>query len=107
MKLKTYLTQNNLTEAEFGEKAGLSQAAVNRYCAGKRIPDKDAMPAIIAATGGAVQPNDFFDIAPSIAQHEPALKKTRSAQPTRNSNASPASSAKSLKGLKKTNEARL
>lgn len=67
MKLRTYLDETGLTEAQFADQVGLSQAAINRYCAGLRTPDKDAMPAIIKGTEGKVQPNDFFD----IAEHSP------------------------------------
>lgn len=67
MKLREYLKSNDLTEAQFADRVGLSQAAINRYCAGRRIPDKDAMPAIIKGTSGDVQPNDFFAEAASGA----------------------------------------
>ena len=61
MKLADYLSQNKLSEAEFAEQIGVSQAAVNRYKRG-RTPSPEQMREIIAKTGGAVQPNDFFDM---------------------------------------------
>lgn len=66
MTLLEYLKVKGLTEAQFAERVNLSQSAINRYCRGLRLPDKDAMPAIINGTDGAVQPNDFF------AEHLPA-----------------------------------
>lgn len=59
MQLVDYRTKHNLTQAEFGERAGLSQAAVARYEAGKRQPQRDEMARIYAATNGEVTANDF------------------------------------------------
>jgi transcriptional regulator with XRE-family HTH domain len=59
MQLSDYLKSKNLTEAEFGELIGKSQAAINRYCSGKRMPGRDTLAQIAAVTKGRVQPNDF------------------------------------------------
>lgn len=64
MKLADYLKSNDLTEKDFGDLIGKSQAAVNRYCQGERIPGKDVMTRIVTVTGGQVQPNDFFGVLP-------------------------------------------
>ena len=62
MKLKTYIETEELTEAAFARKIGVSQVAVNRYCAGHRLPGRSVMQKIAAETNGAVTPNDFFDV---------------------------------------------
>lgn len=62
MKLSAYLDQHQITAAEFARRVGASKSAVGRWCRGIRTPDADAMKAIATETGGAVMPNDFFDI---------------------------------------------
>jgi predicted transcriptional regulator len=66
MKLADYLAQEGLSEAAFAERIGVTQAAVNRYKK-DRVPEPEPMRAIVAATGGAVQPNDFFDLPSEAA----------------------------------------
>lgn len=63
MQLSDYLTTNDLTDAAFGERIGVSGVSVHRYCAGERIPALDVMRRIIAETGGAVTANDFYGVA--------------------------------------------
>ncbi len=70
MKLADYLQDRQLSEAAFAELIGASQAAVNRYKRG-RHPSPPHMQAIIAATGGAVQPNDFY-VLPAAPSAEAA-----------------------------------
>ena len=60
MRLRDYLTANGLTEAAFARLASLEVSTVHRAAGGKVMPSPVTMRAIIAATGGAVQPNDFF-----------------------------------------------
>ena len=60
MKLDTYLRQHDLSAAEFGRRVRVSRSAVIRWISGARLPDRDSMHRIVAATAGAVQPNDFF-----------------------------------------------
>lgn len=65
-KLSEHLRQTGESQKAFAERIGKNQAAVSRYCNG-RIPDKETMKAIVAATGGAVTPNDFYGVAPQAA----------------------------------------
>tara|TARA_R110000737_G_C14374159_1_gene449346 strand:+ start:473 stop:688 length:216 start_codon:yes stop_codon:yes gene_type:complete len=70
MKLKEYLSTNNLTqhmfldglEKETGHK--LSQSALSKYIIGQRIPRKNEMVALHEFTNqngkGKVEPNDFY-----------------------------------------------
>lgn len=61
MKLIDYLTSKNLTQAEFARILDDSPQNVNRYVRGRK-PEDEKMQAIIDATGGLVQPNDFYDV---------------------------------------------
>lgn len=67
MKLETYLTENNMTDAEFGALAGLSQSQVSRIRRGVSWPSRDAVEAITSSTGGAVTANDLFEAKSSEA----------------------------------------
>jgi len=73
MQLSAYIHREKLNQAEFAARlvradgSVVSQAAVSRYAAGQQIPDREIMPLIVAATGGEVTPNDFFDISPPQA----------------------------------------
>lgn len=59
MKLKSFLMRQGLTEAAFAAKVGLSQAAINRYCRGVRLPRAEHIAAIEKATDGRVRWADF------------------------------------------------
>lgn len=62
MTLKEWLALEGLTPAQFASTIGRTSEAVRRYANGDRIPDKETMPLIAAATGNAVTANDFFGI---------------------------------------------
>lgn len=64
MKLKHHLTEQGITYSAFARQIETSHEAVRRYADEGRVPTPDVMRRIIAATGGAVMPNDFFDLAP-------------------------------------------
>ena len=62
MKLKSYIRGEGLTYQQFAEKINVSSArTVQRYAEG-RIPEPNIMRRIVLATGGQVQPNDFFEV---------------------------------------------
>lgn len=61
MKLRDWMTRHNISEARLAGSLGTSQATVNRYARGERIPRPNIMARIIAATDGAVRPADFYD----------------------------------------------
>lgn len=74
MHIANYLEQQNLSQAGFGEIIGVSQAAVERYVNGKRIPEPEIMTRIAESTKGAVTANDFYGIT------SPLKRKRKSAQ---------------------------
>lgn len=74
MKLKDWLTKTGTAPSEFAKRIETQPAAVSRYCAGLRIPDKDTMPKIVAETGGEVTANDFYDIADDVAGPQPSAE---------------------------------
>lgn len=63
MRLSDYLTQNNITDAVFAEKIGVTRQAVHRYRNGGRRPDWATMAAIVRETNDAVTPDDFLTVA--------------------------------------------
>lgn len=63
MELKTYLLQQGMTLSAFAEEIGVRTPSVSRYATGARIPRPAIMARIVAATGGAVTAQDFFDQA--------------------------------------------
>jgi transcriptional regulator with XRE-family HTH domain len=64
MTLYEYLKQHRLTTYDFAALIKTSQAAVQRYAKGERIPDEKIMPRIYAKTGGKVTANDFYGLPP-------------------------------------------
>jgi hypothetical protein len=65
MRLSEYLDMTGEGYATFGRRIGLASAGnARRYASGERVPRRDVMQRIVVATGGAVQPNDFFPAAP-------------------------------------------
>lgn len=67
MKLTAWLTDSKVSDAEFASRIGVSRQALWRYRAGDRIPKRDVMERIKAATGGAVTPADFYESQPREA----------------------------------------
>ncbi len=66
MRFAEYLATHNHSDAEFAALIGVTRQAVHRYKTGERVPDQAIMASIFEVTGGAVTPNDFFNIpAPS------------------------------------------
>ena len=60
MKLSAYRDEEKISLSDFADKIGVTHAAVSRYEHG-RVPTPAVMKRIRDATGGQVQPNDFFD----------------------------------------------
>lgn len=61
MNLAQYLADNGITEAEFARQTGLYQSTIHRIKRGA-VPGPATMAAIVKATDGKVQPNDFYNI---------------------------------------------
>ena len=62
MKLCEYLESKKISQYDFAAVVKVSQAAIQRYVKGKRIPDEEIMPRILVATEGAVTANDFYNL---------------------------------------------
>ena len=63
MTLSDYIRQNS-TVTDFAKAIGKSRAQVHRYMLGHNL-SKDVIERISAATGGQVQPSDFFAAEPA------------------------------------------
>lgn len=63
MKLLDWRRAHGLSQHQLAMRVGIKQPTIAKYEAGKLIPGRDAMQAISQATGGAVAPNDFFDLS--------------------------------------------
>ncbi|WP_316979991.1 helix-turn-helix transcriptional regulator [Shumkonia mesophila] len=61
-KLGAHLKSLGITFAEFGERIGKDKSTVSRICAGKVNVDRETAAAIFRETGGAITPNDLFNI---------------------------------------------
>jgi predicted transcriptional regulator len=61
MKLLEYLTTKKETPNAFAIRLGVPAHTIYRYLAG-RVPRPDIMSAVYKATGGKVQPNDFYEL---------------------------------------------
>ena len=62
MQLYEYLFYNNLSQADFAEKCGLSQPTLSRYITGRSIPDVLNAVAIETASNGEVSCRDWPDL---------------------------------------------
>ena len=62
MKLSIWRKAQGLTLAEVAERVDVTEVTLSRYERGERIPAREIMPKIVEATGGAVQPNDFYSV---------------------------------------------
>jgi transcriptional regulator with XRE-family HTH domain len=69
MKLKDYLSENNITLKEFALAIGVSSpTTVLRYANLEQYPrGHKIMQAIYTATNGQVTPADFYDLPPPVA----------------------------------------
>ena len=65
MKLGDYLSEQQLSLEAFAGRIGAHKSSVYHYVHGMRWPHADIMRRIVAATHGAVTPNDFLDDADS------------------------------------------
>lgn len=64
MHLRDYLAQHGLTHEAFARQIQVTTSAVTKLVAGTR-PSWPTMERIVAATGGAVTPNDFLPAPPA------------------------------------------
>lgn len=60
MQLHAYLKLKGMSEKQFADAVGGSEAGVKKWVRRERIPRPDAMRKITEVTDGAVTPGDFF-----------------------------------------------
>ena len=70
MRLAEYLKNEGLSRSAFARDIGVKPGTVWRYCLVRehpdhRIPTPAIMTRIVKATGGEVQPGDFYDLGPA------------------------------------------
>jgi len=64
MKLSAYLADKRIGFAEFARRVDAANAGVvQKWALGHRVPRPKYMKAIVRETEGAVQPNDFLEVA--------------------------------------------
>jgi len=64
MRLDAYLADNRIGYAEFARRVQAANAGVVRkWALGLTVPRTKSMKAILRETEGAVQPNDFLEVA--------------------------------------------
>ena len=62
MTLRDFLTAYSVSPAQFAKEVGAAhRITVHRWTDGSRIPNRQYMRRIIDATGGRVQPADFYE----------------------------------------------
>jgi hypothetical protein len=69
LSLRSYLKDSGETLAAFGARLRHPKppATVHRWATGENIPDREGMADIVEATGGAVRPDDFYQLPPALA----------------------------------------
>jgi transcriptional regulator with XRE-family HTH domain len=77
MTLKEYLSSLTITDAEFGEKIGVSQSQISRIKHGKTSPSLEVIVAIEKMTKGKVRAEDIYA---EVKRHEDAERQTEDAQ---------------------------
>ncbi len=60
-----------ITKADLASALNVSQITINRWIAGTRFPEKEMVLAIEAATGGRVQPADWYRKATFLPAPQP------------------------------------
>lgn len=61
-RLDEFLGQDPEVAKRFAQRIEVAPFSVRRYRLGQKIPKPEVMNKIVRATGGAVMPNDFYDI---------------------------------------------
>ncbi|TXH85514.1 MAG: XRE family transcriptional regulator [Rhizobium sp.] len=71
MTLDDWLTSTSTADKDFADRIGVSRVTLFRFKTGRRKPGQTLMEKIHSETGGAVTPNDFFNIGSTCATSEP------------------------------------
>jgi len=81
MRLQDYLEREGLSASDFAARIGRAVSTVTRIAKGETTPEAETVAKIVAATGGAVQPNDlFFAVAQSTADWDLTPEEAHRAQ---------------------------
>ncbi len=64
MKLNTYLSERGISYSAFAAEIGRAVSTVSRLARDETRPDWATMRRIVAATDGAVGPEDFLNLEP-------------------------------------------
>jgi transcriptional regulator with XRE-family HTH domain len=67
MQITDWLTKNEISDAAFAARIGVSRQALWRYKSGERIPRPNILKRIQGETGGQVEPADFFATSEAAA----------------------------------------
>jgi len=70
-KLKAWRTEQGLTQAEAGERVGVTRFCWMAWECGRKMPRYAEMIAIYVLTDGEVTPNDFYAL-PLLSRHKDA-----------------------------------
>lgn len=62
MQLAKWRAEKQWTQARLAAVLGCNISSVHRYESGHRIPEPATMALIFTVTGGAVEPNDFYEL---------------------------------------------
>lgn len=62
MRLEDWLNEQKVSVGAFARKIGVPDSTIRRVISERRSPTHAIMERIIAATDGAVLPNDFFEL---------------------------------------------
>lgn len=63
MKLAEYLASKDISVPDFADMVNVERQSVHRWLKNERVPDALRLAKIAEVTGGAVTPNDFFELA--------------------------------------------
>ena len=80
MQLKAWREANKLSRDDAAELIGVSRVTLWRWESGRSMPVEREMRAVLAASDGAVTPNDFFGVQPAYLR--PVLDALREARAT-------------------------
>lgn len=75
MKFQEWITKNKTTVTAVAKKLGVESWTIARYANGDRLPEPGFMLKIHRLTNGAVEPNDFYNLARPAAKKKAAPKK--------------------------------
>lgn len=66
-KMRGWRRDQGLTQGQAGELAGVTRKTWHEWETGKTRPSGDQMERLYQVTGGAIEPNDFYNLPPVAA----------------------------------------